>query len=58
MFLLARCVQLLFTDAADMGGVAELRGCRLACRIIVPFVQAQVLRLLFGRLGPLDHDGI
>jgi hypothetical protein len=58
MFFLTPRVQLFFTDAADMRCVAELRHGGFARGIIVAFIQTQVLRRGFSRLGPLDDNGI
>ncbi len=42
--------------AADVGGKAELRGEFVYLGVVVALVDAQPLRLLRGRLGPLNRD--
>ena len=42
----------------NVGRIAELGAGCFAGRIIVAFVQAQMLRPLGGRLGPFDDDGV
>ena len=58
LLFLACCIKLFFAEAPNMGHVAELGARCFARRIVIVFVQAQMLRFLFRQLGPLDHDGI
>ena len=59
---LARLVQLLLSNAADMGTVSECGNGTVACGIVIPFVQAQVLgcflskRRTFRRGFGAGHD--
>ena len=56
MAFVAVLVQLLLADPPDVRNVVRV-GCRGSPgRVIVPFVQAQVLRRGVRRLGPIDHD--
>lgn len=41
-----------------MGRIAELGARRFSCRVIVTFVQAQMLRLLFSGLWPLNNNRV
>src|SRR5205807_6864092 len=45
-----------FAAAADVGGEAELAGEFADLVVVVALVQAEVLRVRFARLGPLDRD--
>lgn len=51
-------VFLLFADAANMSHIAALRQNCLAWRIVIAFVQAQVLRFLLCWHRTLHDDGI
>jgi hypothetical protein len=53
--LLAGLVELLLTDAANVGEVAGLLADAGACFVVVGLVQAEVLDDLLG-IGALDHD--
>ena len=44
--------------AADVGGEAELAGKLAHLVVVVALVEAEVLRLLQGRLGTLDRDRV
>ena len=46
----------LFAPAADVGGERELRGELADLVVVVGRVEAQPLRPLAGRLGPVDRD--
>ena len=54
---LAAAYRPLFADRSDVRHVVVLSGCRSACRIVLACVQAEVLRQLFRRLRPCDHNG-
>ena len=42
----------------NVGRIAELGAGRFARRVIVAFVEAQMLRLFGGRRRPINHDGV
>src|SRR5215211_152320 len=54
----ARLVELLLSNASDVGYVASLLHKLPARTIVVAFIQAQVLRSLLGGSRAIDHDGI
>lgn len=58
MRLFALWVAFLLADAANMGRIARRFGSSTAGRIVIRFVQTQILRFLFGRLRTFDHNGV
>ena len=54
----ARIIELLFADASDVRNVAPLFDDLSCRRVVVAFVQAQVLRRLLVGSRALDHDSI
>lgn len=56
MLLLLERIELLFADATHVSDVTVLLDGGFGGRIVVAFVQAQMLRLLLGGLGTLDYD--
>jgi hypothetical protein len=58
MPLLPVLIELLLTDAPNMGYVHVIRNSLFSSRIVVTLVQAQVLRFFLGWLGTLNHHGI
>jgi len=51
-------IELLLTDAPNMGCVPVIGNSLFSSRIVVTLVQAQVLRFFLGWLGTLNHHGI
>ncbi len=47
-----------FAAVTDVSGVMPLPGCRLDLREVVPFVEAQVLRVLRRRPGSPDGEAV
>src|SRR5437588_10453285 len=50
-------IKFLFADSSHVARVAMLLDRRLAGRMVVSFIQTQVLRLGFARLRSLDDNG-
>jgi hypothetical protein len=51
-------IKLLFSDPLDVRLVPMLRDSLVTGRIVIGFVQAQVLRGFLCDLGTVDHNGV
>jgi hypothetical protein len=55
---LAVGIELFLADAPEMGDVLICRHGLMPSRMIIAFVQAEMLRPRLSRLGALHHDGL
>ena len=58
MLLFSLLIEFLLADAPNVRHITKRSDSGFARRVIVTFVQTQVLRLLLGRFGPLHDDSI